>query len=93
VTKSEDKGNIAIAAGGGLVTLGSLGVAAMRLTEHLACKSVAKQQEIMQAAWDQMHPDGFTPAGDQMRPISFDCHKQERPFKPLHPYTDSAKQY
>lgn len=65
----------------------------MRLTEHLACKSVAKQEATMQASWDQLHPDGFIPAGDQMRPASFDCKAQERPLKPLISYTNPAENY
>lgn len=85
--------NIAIAVGTALVTLVSAGVGGMLLSDHLACKSVAKQEEIMQKSWDSMHPDGFTPAGDQMRPVSFDCSTQERGLKPLQSYTNGAEMY
>ncbi|KAJ1030651.1 hypothetical protein NDA18_001890 [Ustilago nuda] len=60
---------------------------------HQACKAVEKQQRIMQERWDEMHPDGFTPAGDQMRPISFDCKTQERHLKPLVSYNNPAELY
>ena len=79
--------------GAAVVALVSLGVPGLRTTEHLACKAVAKQEDIMQKSWDSMHPDGFTPAGDQMRPATFDCNAQERKFKPLISYTDAAEYY
>ncbi|SNX81334.1 uncharacterized protein MEPE_00039 [Melanopsichium pennsylvanicum] len=93
VTALENKYNIAGAVAASLVTLVSTGVVGLIATQHLACKSVAKQQEIMQKNWDLMHPDGFTPAGDQMRPASFDCNTQERRFKPLIPYENAANYY
>ena len=89
----EDKVNIALGLAASVVIFVTAGVASMRYNEHLACKAVAKQEETMQKAWDDNHPDGFTPNGDQMRPASFDCSVQERPFKPLISYTNPAQYY
>ncbi|UTT95289.1 hypothetical protein NDA17_006870 [Ustilago hordei] len=71
----------------------ALGLSGLGITAHQACKAVEKQQRIMQERWDEMHPDGFTPAGDQMRPISFDCKTQERHLKSLVSYNNPAELY
>ncbi|KAJ9477188.1 Condensin complex component SMC4 [Pseudozyma hubeiensis] len=89
----EDKVNIALGVAAGLVTVVASGLAGMRVIEHLACENVAKQERTMQKSWDEMHPDGFTPAGDQMRPASFDCNAQERKFKPLKSYLGAPSWY
>ena len=90
---SEKPRNILIATAVTLIGFVGTGLWGMRKIEHMACEKVAKDEATMQASWDAVHPDGFTPVGDQMRPISFDCKAQERPFRPLLSYTDAAKMY
>ncbi|SJX60048.1 uncharacterized protein SRS1_06406 [Sporisorium reilianum f. sp. reilianum] len=93
VSKWEDKKNIALVAGAALGALVTFGLVGMRLTEHLACRAVSKQERTMQAAWDEVHKDGFTPSGDGVRPATFDCNTQERGFKPIKSYASAAEWY
>lgn len=87
----ENKKFIGTLAGVSFILSIGAGLLGIHLTEHQACKAVEKQQRILQIRWDEMHPDGFTPAGDQMRPISFDCKTQERHLKPLVSYINPAE--
>ncbi|SPC65019.1 uncharacterized protein UHOD_11006 [Ustilago sp. UG-2017b] len=93
ITWIENKKFIGSLVGVGFILTLGLGLLGINLTEHQACKAVEKQQRILQERWDEMHPDGFTPAGDQMRPISFDCKTQERHLKPLVSYNNPAELY
>lgn len=93
ITKWENKKNIALGVVGALAALVTVGVVGLRYTEHAACKAVAKQQQIMQKAWDEAHSDGFVAAGDTMRPADFDCSQQERKFRPLKSYGNAAEWY
>ncbi|KAI3481512.1 hypothetical protein L1887_56059 [Cichorium endivia] len=82
------KGSVQIV---GVVGLGLLG---LHLTEHAACKAVARQEATMQATWDELHPDKFIPKGDQMRPVSFDCSsKSVKPLGIPVAYTHPANDY
>ncbi|SPO43212.1 uncharacterized protein PSANT_00896 [Moesziomyces antarcticus] len=94
VTPFENRNNIARVVLGSIVGVVGLGLLGLHLTEHAACKAVARQEATMQATWDELHPDNFIPKGDQMRPVSFDCSsKSVKPLGIPAAYTHPANDY
>lgn len=89
VTFAEDKRTILGLMLGGVFVSAGIGLAAIRSLDHHACMYVQQQEAAMQHKWDLNHPDGFIPAGGQLRPATFNCKVQQRPFRPNLSYNPS----